>query len=89
MIHLQVNPGSGVPIYRQVAERIRQYIDSGLLSAGAELPSIRSLAASLQVNPATVAKAYGQLEQDDTIDRDVQKWGQVTFLVSRIAHFVH
>jgi len=88
MIHLQVNPSSGVPVYQQVADRIRRQIDSGLLSAGAQLPSIRSLAGSLGVSPATIAKAYAQLEQEDIVEMDVQKWGRINFLVSRIACFL-
>jgi len=89
MIHLQVNPGSGIPIYRQVADQIRRYVDSELLPAGTELPSVGNMAASLGVNPAAVAKAYTELEQEDIVEMDVQKWGRVSFLISRIAHFLH
>ncbi|MBT3201874.1 MAG: GntR family transcriptional regulator [Phycisphaerales bacterium] len=87
MIHLQVNPGSGIPIYRQVVDQIRQYVDSELLSAGTELPSVGNMATSLGVNPAAVARAYTELEQEDIVEMNVQKWGQVNFLISRIVHF--
>ena len=88
MIHLQVNPSSGVPVYRQVADQISRYIDSGLLAPGVQLPSIRSLATSLAVNPATIVKAYAELEHLDMVEMRAQKWGQTAFLVSLVAGFL-
>ena len=88
MIHLQMNPNSGVPIYRQVADQIRNYVDSGLLAPGAPLPSISNLAISLAVNPANIVKAYGELQHEDIIEMKAQKWGRVSFLVSRVIHFL-
>ena len=88
MIHLQVNPSSGVPVYRQVADQIRRYVDSGLLAPGAPLPSIPGLATSLAVNPATIVKAYGELQHEDIVEMKAQKWGRVSFLVSRVVHFL-
>ena len=42
-----VDPHNGVPVYRQVMDQIRDYVASGLLAPGAQLPSIRGLAISL------------------------------------------
>ena len=68
MLHLQINPNSGVPVYRQVMEQIRYYVASGLLAPGAKLPSIRSLATSLAVNPTTVVKAYSELQHAGVVE---------------------
>jgi GntR family transcriptional regulator len=68
MLHLQINPNSGVPVYRQVMEQIKYYIASGLLAPGVQLPSIRSLATSLAVNPTTIVKAYTELQHAGVVE---------------------
>jgi len=68
MLHLQINPNSGVPVYRQVMDQIRYYVASGLLAPGAQLPSIRSLATSLAVNPTTIVKAYTELQHGRIVE---------------------
>jgi len=64
MMAFQLNPNSGVPIYRQIQDQIRFGIASGLLTAGQQLPTVRSLAVELSVNPNTVIKAYSELERE-------------------------
>ncbi len=64
-----VDPHSGVPVYRQVMDQIRLQIATGRLVEGAELPSTRSLSATLKVNPMTVSKAYSLLEAEGVIER--------------------
>jgi GntR family transcriptional regulator len=54
---------SGVPIYRQIQDQIRYGIASGKLQPGEQLPTVRSLAVDLGVNPNTVIKAYTELER--------------------------
>lgn len=66
-IHIQIDPHSGVPVYRQVMDQIRYYVASGVLRAGEQLPSIRTLARKLSVNPATVVKAYSELQHAGAI----------------------
>src|SRR2546421_928069 len=63
MIAFQLNPKSGVPIYRQIQDQIRYGIASGLLGPGEQLPTVRALAVELSVNPNTVIKAYTELER--------------------------
>jgi DNA-binding transcriptional regulator YhcF (GntR family) len=46
------------PAYEQIARQIRALVTSGVLPAGAVLPSVRALAADLGVNLNTVARAY-------------------------------
>ena len=62
-MRLHVSTKSGVPIYVQLVEQIRQLVASGRLPVGTELPTIRTLAEQLLVNPNTVARAYRELEQ--------------------------
>ncbi len=66
---LEIDHHSGVPIYRQVIEQIRQEIIAGLLHADEQLPSVRDIALELRVNPMTVSKAYSLLEMDGLLER--------------------
>ncbi|MEW6734256.1 MAG: GntR family transcriptional regulator [Acidobacteriota bacterium] len=58
---LQIDPSDAVPIWKQIEEGIQRLVVSGILTAGAPVPSVRDLAKELRVNPATVAKAYQHL----------------------------
>ena len=66
---IEIDNHSGVPIYTQVIEQIKQYILSGNLTEGTQLENVRSLAKRLLVNPMTISKAYNQLERDGLIER--------------------
>ena len=59
----------GAPIYQQIVDQIRHRIVSRQLCAGDELPAIRTLAESLQVNPNTVARAYRELENEGLVEK--------------------
>ena len=65
----QVAPSSGVPIYRQIVEQVRARVAGGSLPSGSLLPSVRQVAAHLQVNPMTVSKAYSILEAEGVLVR--------------------
>ena len=65
---LPIDPNSGLPVYRQIMDQVRRMIVSRRVAPGERLPSIRELAATLQVNPLTVGKAYGELEHDGVIE---------------------
>ena len=54
----QINPSSGVPIYRQLMDQVRTLIGAGRLAEGAMVPSVRQIAEGLQINPMTVSKAW-------------------------------
>ena len=58
---LRVDPRDAVPIWKQIEEGMRRLVASGALKAGAAVPSVRDLARDLQVNPATVVRAYQRL----------------------------
>ncbi len=66
---LRLDTHSGVPVYRQLMEQIRFLVASGVLEPGAEIPSTRSLSASLGVNPMTISKAFQLLEQEGVLER--------------------
>ncbi|HEX4494246.1 MAG TPA: GntR family transcriptional regulator [Thermoanaerobaculia bacterium] len=58
---LRIDPRDARPIWRQIEEGVRHLVARGALPAGMAVPSVRDLARDLQVNPATVFKAYQQL----------------------------
>lgn len=51
------------PIYEQVVERFQDLIVKGVIRAGEQMPSVRSLAMELAINPNTIQKAYAELER--------------------------
>ncbi len=53
---------SGIPVYRQIINAITAGLMNGDIGEGDPLPTIRSLAEELGINPNTVAKAYRELE---------------------------
>lgn len=55
------------PIYEQVVEKLEHLIICGGLEPNSKLPSVRTLAMDLSVNPGTIQRAYVQLEQDGYI----------------------
>jgi len=63
-----IDARSPVPLYAQIAERVRLAIATGVLGSAAALPSVRQLAAELRVNPATVVQAYRELEQQGFVE---------------------
>ena len=72
-----LNPQSGIPIYRQLAEQIRRMVAGGQLQAGDELPSVRELALEHAVNPMTISKAYSLLEVEGVLVRQRGKPMQI------------
>lgn len=68
-VRIQVDPNSGVPVFRQIVEQVRFHIAAGVLKPGEEVPSTRALSQHLGVNPMTVSKAYVLLEQEGLIER--------------------
>lgn len=51
------------PIYEQIIERFEQLILCGALETNAPMPSVRSLAMELSLNPNTIQRAYQELER--------------------------
>lgn len=51
------------PIYEQIVEKVRKLILRGVLKKDDAMPSVRSLALELSINPNTIQKAYQELER--------------------------
>jgi GntR family transcriptional regulator len=65
------------PMYLQIMEQIRARIAAGDWPAGRELPSIRVLAAALNVSVITIKRAYLDLESEGVI---VTRHGKGSFV---------
>jgi len=74
-----LTPATG-PKYKAVADRIRNAIQSGDLSAGDKLPPVRELAYQLEITPGTVARAYTVLTDEGVLEAEV---GRGTFVAER------
>ena len=57
----QINFVDGIPVYRQLVDRIRANIKAGIMENGLQLPTVRDLAAELGVALGTVKRAYDEL----------------------------
>ncbi|MDE6750811.1 MAG: GntR family transcriptional regulator [Lachnospiraceae bacterium] len=55
------------PIYEQITEKFKTLILKGVLQPDEQMPSVRSLAMELSINPNTIQKAYAQLEWEGYI----------------------
>lgn len=66
------------PLYLQVIEQVQRRVAVGDLAPGAELPSIRQLAADLGVSVITIKRAYLELERDGVI---ATRQGKGSFVV--------
>ncbi len=81
MDELTINLESGVPIYMQVVDRIKQMVVSGQLQPGQQIPTIRQLATDLRVNYNTVGRAYLILDQEGVIST---QQGRGTYIASHL-----
>jgi len=68
---------SGVPFYKQIIFQVEMAIADGRLEKGSQLPTVRSLAVDLSINPNTVARAYAEMEIRNVV---VTQQGSGTFI---------
>lgn len=61
---LELNYRDGRPIYEQVKDELRKLVITGAIAPDDKLPSVRSLASSLAINPNTIQRAYEALEHE-------------------------
>ena len=64
---MPIEPSSPTPIFRQIADSVRNAVAAGVYRPGDLIPSIRQQALSLVVNPNTVQRAYELLEREGLI----------------------
>ena len=63
-----LDPKSPVPLYEQIAVRLKAAVATGELKPGDMLPSVRQLAGQLRINPATAVQAYRSLEEEGFVE---------------------
>ena len=78
-MYLHLDYHGGEPIYRQIIEAIKYKVACGELAVDERLPSIRTLAGELKINPRTVVKAYEELKHAGLV---VMRHGQGVFVAS-------
>ena len=61
-IQFSLDAKSGVPFYKQIILQVEFAIADGRFVTGDQLPTVRSLAVDLKINPNTVARAYNEME---------------------------
>ena len=66
-MNLEIDFRSGIPIYLQVVERIKERLAAGQLRPGEQLPTVRALALELRVNFNTIARAYRIMDESGII----------------------
>lgn len=64
---ISIDYQSKLPLYEQIAQRFQTLILKGVLPPDAQMPSVRTLAVELSINPNTIQKAYSLLEQQGYI----------------------
>jgi len=64
---LTLNYRDSRPIYGQIKDGLRRMIVTGALGPDEKLPSVRSMAVDLAINPNTIQRAYAELEAEGFI----------------------
>ena len=75
-----INHKSGVPAWRQIVSQVKNLVAAGALEAGDKLPSVRTLAKTLGVNPITTERAYRELESEGLAET---RQGAGTFIAQK------
>ncbi len=75
--HLQAR--SGVALYVQIEQQVRQALLLGLLKPGDKLPTVKEVVGQMAINPNTVLRAYRELEHDGLV---ISRPGLGTFITS-------
>jgi DNA-binding transcriptional MocR family regulator len=73
-----LNPDGKSPLFRQLAEQMKEMVESGTLRRGDRLPATRELAGQLGLNRTTVSAAYALLESEGLIAGHVGRGSFVT-----------
>lgn len=76
----QIDFVEGIPVYRQLVDRIRANIKAGVMENGMQLPTVRELAQQLGVALGTVKRAYDELGKEGLVQ---QVQGRGTFVSYR------
>jgi molybdate-binding protein/DNA-binding transcriptional regulator YhcF (GntR family) len=64
VLDINISGRADIPLYKQIMDQIKQHVANYQLKPGERVPTVRELAHTLHINPATVARAYQELEQE-------------------------
>lgn len=64
---ISLNFRDAKPIYEQIKDNFKKLIISGALKNDDKMPSVRTLATQLSINPNTIQRAYNELETEGFI----------------------
>ncbi len=81
-MNINIDYSQREPIYAQIVKEIEKQITLGILKPNTQIPSVRSLAYELGINPNTVKKAYDLLEENNLI---ITKSTKGTFISNDIS----
>jgi GntR family transcriptional regulator len=79
-LHFSLDFRSGVPSYVQIVEQIQNWLITGDLKPGDQLPTVRQLASELRVNFNTIARAYRMMDEAGFIST---QRGRGTYLLDK------
>jgi GntR family transcriptional regulator len=81
-VEFHLDQRSGLPMYLQIVQQVKEALRLGLLDVGDQLPTVREVVAATAINPNTVAKAYRELEREGLVSA---RPGRGTFVESTLA----
>lgn len=81
-MNINIDYSKREPIYLQIVSEVEKLITLGILTSGNQIPSVRTLAYDLGINPNTVKKAYDVLEESGLI---ISKSTKGTFISDDIS----
>jgi GntR family transcriptional regulator len=81
-VQFHLDQRSGLPMYLQIVQQVKEALRLGLLDVGDQLPTVREVVAATAINPNTVAKAYRELERDGLVSGTP---GRGTFIIGTLA----
>lgn len=67
-MQLLIEPNNGMPIFEQIVRQVKYAVAEGVLLPGQLLPSVRTLAKTLAVNPNTIQRAYQELQSEEILE---------------------
>jgi GntR family transcriptional regulator len=63
-----IDAAGEAPMYEQIIRQVKLAVADGTLVGGQMVPSVRSLANELAINPNTIARAYLELQNDRVLE---------------------
>ncbi len=82
MFDFHLDSHSGIPVYVQLVQQVKQALRLGVLKPGDQLPTVKEVVEKLLLSPNTVLKAYRELEQEGLIR---SRAGVGTFVLKTLA----